>query len=161
MKKLLFESEVCGRCAGTGKHSFNLRDGSMCYGCSGYGTRLTKRGAEAQRYFRELSTKTVAELVPGDIVRAKGLTNGGDCYSYQAAVVEVIIDDPNGPKCISNGIEHIYTTVRMKSEKFGESVLHTFPTHKKEVLGGNRSERIQKALAYQETLTKAGKPRKR
>lgn len=32
--------KVCARCKGSGKHSFNLRDGAVCYGCSGVGKSI-------------------------------------------------------------------------------------------------------------------------
>ena len=31
------EKITCTRCGGTGRHSFNLQHGNMCYGCSGSG----------------------------------------------------------------------------------------------------------------------------
>ncbi len=35
-------TEECGRCCGTGHYSFNLIDGTMCYGCMGTGARTYK-----------------------------------------------------------------------------------------------------------------------
>jgi hypothetical protein len=32
----------CNRCGGSGKYSFNYRDGSTCYGCNGIGKKLPK-----------------------------------------------------------------------------------------------------------------------
>lgn len=32
--------KVCTRCKGAGHYSFNLRDGSVCYGCSGVGKSI-------------------------------------------------------------------------------------------------------------------------
>jgi DNA-binding FadR family transcriptional regulator len=40
---------TCTRCNGTGRHSFNLRDGSMCYGCSGKGTITTTATEQARK----------------------------------------------------------------------------------------------------------------
>ena len=31
------DRQVCKRCGGSGKFSYNLRDGDMCYGCNGAG----------------------------------------------------------------------------------------------------------------------------
>lgn len=44
--------EVCGRCGGSGRYSFNQVDGDRCYGCNGVGERaakLTKQVLEAAR----------------------------------------------------------------------------------------------------------------
>jgi hypothetical protein len=35
-------TKTCSRCGGTGNHSFNLKDGTICYGCSGYRKVLPK-----------------------------------------------------------------------------------------------------------------------
>jgi len=31
---------TCGRCGGSGRYSYNLKDGSRCYGCSGVGRQM-------------------------------------------------------------------------------------------------------------------------
>lgn len=38
-----FPVEVCGRCGGTGQHSYNQMHGSVCYGCDGKQVRHTKK----------------------------------------------------------------------------------------------------------------------
>lgn len=45
-----YETEVCGRCGGSGRYSYNQMDGDRCYGCGGSGNRLTKRGRAAREY---------------------------------------------------------------------------------------------------------------
>lgn len=35
--KVQSTTKTCGRCLGTGKHSYNLKDGDVCYGCGGSG----------------------------------------------------------------------------------------------------------------------------
>ena len=44
---------TCTRCGGTGKYSFNLLDGDMCYGCEGKGytlkTEAQIKAAEARK----------------------------------------------------------------------------------------------------------------
>jgi len=34
-------TKVCTRCHGSGSYSFNLKDGTVCYGCGGTGKMLT------------------------------------------------------------------------------------------------------------------------
>jgi hypothetical protein len=38
-----FPVEVCGRCGGTGQHSYNQLHGSVCYGCDGKKVRHTRK----------------------------------------------------------------------------------------------------------------------
>lgn len=38
-----FPLQVCGRCGGSGEHSYNQLHGSVCYGCNGHGVRHTKK----------------------------------------------------------------------------------------------------------------------
>lgn len=146
-KKLLFESKVCTRCGGDGRYSFNLIHGSICYGCGGCGQKLTKRGVAAQRYFRELSTVKAADLKPGDVIRAEGLTRGFDAYTYAATV-----------ESVSFNCQEVTITLR---SKLGSSTLITSLDDGLQMLSGDRKARIAASLAYQATLTKAGLPKKR
>lgn len=36
-KQGTLEHDTCGRCGGSGKHSYNQRDGDTCWGCNGKG----------------------------------------------------------------------------------------------------------------------------
>jgi hypothetical protein len=41
----VINTQICPRCIGTGKHSFNLKDGEVCYGCGGTGmVTVTPKG---------------------------------------------------------------------------------------------------------------------
>ncbi len=40
---------TCGRCGGSGSYSFNLRDGTVCYGCMGSGFQLVDLNAVAKK----------------------------------------------------------------------------------------------------------------
>ncbi len=64
-----FETKVCGRCGGTGRHSYNTMDGDRCYGCHGGSRIATKRGEAARAAFAakrlELCGVEVAALQPG------------------------------------------------------------------------------------------------
>lgn len=160
----LFESEVCGRCGGSGHYSYNQRDGTVCYGCGGKKERLTKRGAEAQRFFRELMQRKVSELKIGDVVRYTGVTMGGGLYSAAAPVVELDLEPKVTAWSIKNGeripLPHVsYVT---EHSKLGRSSHGAPPDSSVEIVGSDeeRREAIEKALAYQASLTKAGKPAK-
>jgi len=42
------EKQTCPRCGGSGKYSFNLMHGSMCYGCKGTGYVMVDKAAQAK-----------------------------------------------------------------------------------------------------------------
>ena len=127
-----FEIETCGRCGGTGEYSFNLMDGTRCYGCQGKGVRYTKRGAAAYEYFRKGFTVKWSEVEVGQKVFEKS----------RWLTVTAITDEGN--------------SVRVN---FGPSyALYTSFAHETKVFHKMESARIA-ALEYQDNLTKAGKPR--
>lgn len=66
--KALFESATCGRCGGSGNYSYNMMHGTRCYGCSGRGYVLTKRGRAAQNFLNDLRIKPVEDIKVGDLV---------------------------------------------------------------------------------------------
>jgi hypothetical protein len=45
------EFQVCSRCNGTGRYSYNLKDGSTCYGCGGSGkvSKLPEKTAKTMK----------------------------------------------------------------------------------------------------------------
>jgi hypothetical protein len=49
---LTYATETCGRCGGSGHYSYNQINGTVCFGCHGQKTRLTKAGAKAQAAVR-------------------------------------------------------------------------------------------------------------
>lgn len=77
----------CGRCAGTGHHSYNRRDGTVCYGCMGAKFRLpvlTKKllrearerigRGELEPYFEENRRRRVVMELPERVERAQRAT---------------------------------------------------------------------------------------
>lgn len=75
-----FPLQVCGRCGGSGQHSYNQLHGSVCYGCNGHGVRHTKKAyKEFQDWSYALKRQREAlghSLRVGDelaIVQATGL----------------------------------------------------------------------------------------
>lgn len=64
----LFESTTCSRCGGSGRYSYNMMDGDRCYGCSGRGYVLTKRGKAAQSFLDNMRSCPVEDLKVGDLV---------------------------------------------------------------------------------------------
>jgi len=55
---------TCGRCNGTGKHSFNLMHGTMCFGCQGTGKKIvTPKGQK-----KIAPTAPVSNAKIGDVI---------------------------------------------------------------------------------------------
>lgn len=162
MLNTVFEKEVCGRCAGTGHHSYNQVDGSVCYGCGGKGERLTKRGAEASKFFKTLNMKRADAVEIGDVIENQ-MFNGRSMSRYYAPVVEI---GDYLSKGSVNGVAFEKTMVRLGTEhakvgKHGSIVNPDTMLYVRPATEEVRQARLKEALAYQETLTKTGKPRKR
>lgn len=60
----MIATQTCGRCNGTGKHSFNLRDGDVCYGCGGSG--LVAMAPKGQKKVK--ATAETRKAIIGDII---------------------------------------------------------------------------------------------
>jgi len=161
---LLFESESCGRCGGSGKHSYNTRDGSVCFGCSGKGVRLSKRGAVAQAFYESRLTVTYGDLKVGDRLRTVAMTFGGGSYLYAAEVV-AISDLHEYGQSLQNGtwVPSMGIVISLKNVKSGSVAnLTASPKHSARKLWDALTIESVKAaaLAYQSTLTKTGTVKK-
>lgn len=141
MTKFLFESATCSRCGGSGKFSFNMIHGDMCYGCRGAGEVLTKRGEAAQDYFDAALKQRADEFVVGDLI------NVGFSKVRFATVLSVRDDELNPGRIIIETSRGDVCTWPHREYRKG------FSAEAKQAI-------IDAALAYQASLTKAGKPRK-
>lgn len=152
-KRPAFEHDLCGRCGGSGRYSYNQIDGDRCYGCGGSGWKLTKRGSAAQSFYRDNLMVPAATLKVGDLIRC--CTVAGSFISEKTLpIIEiraslrdgvmVPYDDP-GIVIVCSGFTY-----------------HCAPDTliRKGLTVADRREAIAKALAFQATLTKEGKPRK-
>jgi hypothetical protein len=159
------ETETCGRCGGSGKFSYNLMHGDRCYGCSGKGIRYTKRGAAAAKFLDDLRRVRLDSLKVGDLMQVESCTPYGTIYRYFGVVTQIKqdaasskhFDFATGEWIAEERIEVVTTHA-----KFGESGFNAFPNTmvRKGFSSEEKAEQFKQALAYQATLTKAGKPRK-
>lgn len=84
------EYKVCGRCGGSGRHSYNLKDGSVCYGCGGSGKVASLPEGMAKKFnvtlsdFDGLSKKSHSHAVTfnGDKCTAKYVSGEGSTAKY-------------------------------------------------------------------------------
>lgn len=155
-----FESKPCGRCGGSGNHSYCQMYGTTCFECRGKGKVYTKRGSVASQYMKSLRTVKASEVQTGWLIYVGPSPLGGykpgwhvvtaagpsDCKAWSTA--------PDGSK-----IEHSY--ILIETEKAGGQ--NVFPDSNviavahKNALAATRAA----ALQYQERLTKAGIERRR
>jgi len=149
----VFETEVCTRCHGTGHYSFN-GEHSRCYKCDGKnGARTyTKRGAAAKTYYEGKLMVPATEIKIGDKIR--------DMNVKQLTVASIEERKPNGRAWVS-GVEivlsnriHFTNATGLEMSCEVDGLVRRIPTaEENEIL-------IADAIAYQDTLTKAGTVRK-
>lgn len=151
-----FETEPCPRCGGSGTYSRCQTWGTACFECgspgkTGSGFRLTKRGRVAREFYLSLFPKALAsELRPGDVIQHR---------SYgKRTVVEV---RPSSSKVLRDGEFTNEGLVEIETPKITFSGVPKDQEFMLAPTAEQRAEALARALAYQETLTKLGKPRKR
>jgi len=149
MDNLKFETEVCGRCGGSGRYSYNQIDGDRCYGCNGKRICLTKRGAAAKAWAEERREIAVTDVKVGQRIF---WGQGGRC-------TVTAIDGPV-PSGISAKDQETGEWVPMMQITFHGrgGFTKSFYTGETVRLGWT-DEMIDEAMAHQDSLTKAGKPR--
>jgi hypothetical protein len=147
----IFEHATCGRCGGSGKYSFNMMDGTRCYGCNGAGYVLTKRGAAAQAFLNALRSKPVEELKVGDMVYVD-MSFMKPCF--------LVIESMRRDELNISRENWILSFVGRKDVAwtitygYGHKMRLGFTAEEKAV-------QVKAALEFQATLTKAGVPSKR
>ena len=149
-----FESETCSRCGGSGKYSYCQMYGDRCFKCGGRGIVLTKRGSAAKEYYESLCSKPASELKKGDSIWVSPFGRNAKFFpikenpewttKYGCSIV-------NGEKVPCFVI--VTDAVVMQG---GDTTIYRVRQSPEELLV-KRSQ----AMAYQASLTKAGKPRKR
>lgn len=148
-----FETESCTRCGGTGQHSFN-GEHSICYKCDGKnnGMALTKRGRAAKDYYLAKFEITAKDVKVGDIIRTNHIKQ------LTAVAVSVV---PSNARYLKDGVmvqapdQVLIEGLKQSIKVSPDSAVRRIPTKEE------NDAAIQDALAYQQTLTKAGTPRKR
>lgn len=148
--KPVFEHETCSRCCGSGQYSFNLMHGSRCYGCAGTGYKLTKRGRAAQQFLNEMRKIPVKNFQIGDLIRFDGTSSKFEKI--------VSIEFMNGEQA---GYVNRPDLQRVRIKTNGSGMIgFVGDKYTKGFTAEEKQQQVSHALAYQETLTKTGKPRK-
>jgi hypothetical protein len=146
---LRFERETCSRCGGSGRHSFCEMYRDTCFKCAGSGQMLTKRGATARRWMNEQNLIPARDVTVGMRVKAFGMII--TVRSIETGVDRgsslrdgVMVKSPDGLE------------IRGKSH----GIVCDIDTKFQLIRGReDQIELLTRAIAYQNSLTKAGKPR--
>ncbi len=152
---LRLERETCSRCGGSGQYSYCQMYGTTCFKCGGKKQVLTKRGAAANAYLLSLRSKAARELQAGDTILCDGMFGKARWTKVTEARPGEVGRDGGS---IINGVtippEIVINTVACKYSTNGDQSFRVFISREHEV------ETLRQAIAYQNTLTKMGKPRK-
>lgn len=145
------EVETCSRCSGSGHFSFHSERGTTCFKCHGSGTTLTKRGAAARVFMNSLLTKKkiARDLAVGDSALIFS-SNFGVQKSFQKVVAVKTRVDDCGREVTTISTDRRSFPLTMSSRE--EIVVAT---------GVSSGDALAKAIEFQATLTKSGKPSKR
>ncbi len=149
-----FEREECTRCGGAGEYSYCQAYGTKCFQCNGKRFALTVRGKAANAYCKTLRAKKAKDVQVGDMVRIA--TGKGVRVSTVVAVEAVSLKwreqrDGVWHDCTAERI-NIRTAIAVLGVEPDSEVSMQLPPEQME-------QTLATALAYQATLTKAGKPR--
>lgn len=159
------ERQTCGRCGGTGKYPSSCYNG-LCLGCSGKGFKFTARGVATEKYLKELRSKPVESLQVGDVIRVEHFTLNALIYSFDKITVlephtaenaDMWTAGPAGEKIVQPGFKLV-----THSDRRGDlsTVIAPGTLVRVAQTAEQKAATLAQALAYQDTLTKAGKPRK-
>jgi hypothetical protein len=86
-------TKTCTRCNGSGKHSFNLKDGDVCYKCSGAGVvAVTSKGAKVK------ATSTLRKAQIGDTIEQVNI--------YEIISIEDVVDPKAGSCDLADILNH-------------------------------------------------------
>jgi hypothetical protein len=149
-----FESKTCPRCGGSGKYGPLSVYAGICFKCHGAGYVLTKRGAAAAAYFKFLLSKRTVDLVAkdgetaGDMVRVDGFTAGSLSVPTKWVMIHKVEAKANGMYDLHGPEGIFYCNVTA-------TTMHRV-AHAK----ADKAPLLEKALAYEATLTKSGTLRK-
>lgn len=168
-----FEVITCSRCGGTGEYSYNQLTGTRCFKCSGGRVVYSKRALAARRFWQEIRSRKVTEIKVGDVIWERGNDLPG-CASPSrwVTVTEVRTDAEEKARheageATCHGLHKNPDGETVRTFYYalttGSSTRYHFPTDSVIVKASSpeeAKEKLARALEYQNSLTKTGKPRK-
>jgi hypothetical protein len=145
---ITYEKENCGRCGGTGQYSYNQITGTRCFGCGGKKTCLTKRGKAAKAFADTLLDLPIEQVQVGQRVTYTWINS-------RTTVTVQSIERTEGGKCLKDGEWHTFFNTHL------HGATHKIVGSGITVRATPTTEQVEQITAYQDSLTKAGKPRAR
>jgi hypothetical protein len=134
---IAFETGTCSRCGGTGKYSWNAQHGDMCFKCLGKGKIYTKSGLSALKFYQESLMKNIEDIEVGNFMWEKG---GWKEITKISKTEE-----------IDNCWHFEFKNCRGFKIVFSDNLKIKVVANENE-----RKELIEKAIEYQNSLTKKG-----
>lgn len=146
-----FEIEPCSRCGGSGSYSYNPMDGTRCFKCGGAKFVLTKRGAAARAKYLKSLERPAGELKTDDYIFDYIGLGSKRVWGRVGEITkrEMLCD---GKPSIMVEMKRGGKVVQCRICTLDEPVMSV-------ALPEDQQEYLAKAVAYQSSLTKAGKPR--
>lgn len=156
----ILETQTCTRCHGSGQYSYCPGYGTTCFKCAGTKETLTKRGVMANRYLLSLRSKSAGELKVGEVIWSAGVP--GHIKSGWHTIKEILPYEDKG-RYVVNGVEQ---PKRIDLIEIKCPVLHMPGVSPEQVIRVRQDKEQSaatwaKAMAYQATLSKMGKPTKK
>lgn len=147
---LRFERETCSRCGGCGEYSYCEMYGRTCFKCGGKRETLTRRAQVAAKWMNEQNLVPASEVQIGMRIKCMGITitvREIEAADRGSSLKEgVMVKNPDGLRFTgqSHGlIVDLTTMVQVIRSQDDQRAL------------------LARAIEYQNSLTKEGKPRKR
>lgn len=158
-----FETVTCSRCGGSGHYSYCQMHGTTCFKCGGTGKQLTKRGQVAANWYRAHKRIKGADVTLGTFVVMHGIA--GLCATTYFTVDTMSTRLEGNGSYLKDGVmvPSPPSLVLEGNNKNGVRMgLQTQADADVDILLTKRAARelLTKAYDYQDTLTKAGTPRK-
>jgi hypothetical protein len=88
VKKIKYEIKTCGRCGGSGRHSYCSVHADVCFGCNGKGHVLTSAGVKASQAVDKL-VKELCSVTPEEAL-GKRIYNRFLSAVKQGATVQTV-----------------------------------------------------------------------
>ena len=152
----IIETETCTRCGGSGHYSYNQITGTTCFKCGGKGTQHTRRGKAVASFLATRLATDALSVSVGDRVKYHDALVG---KVHTFTIADIIEGEPTKGKSLKDGVmvpweQRSVTLVTQSGKKFGFG--GAIPLRR--VV--NDEDRAA-AIAYRDSLTLAGKPRKK
>lgn len=145
-----FETETCSRCNGSGEYSYCEMYGKTCFKCHGKTVTLTKRAQVAHAWEQRQNLVPASTVQIGQRIKALGVT-----------ITVRSIEPGSQSKSLQNGVwvenpQHI----SLHGQTHGVQVLPDTEVQLIQAHADQVALRLR-AIEYQNSLTKAGTPRKK